>query len=77
MRNNDIKQMIIENYIDWFTSDEDERTIMKMGAGVYVENDHVDEIEDYEREKSRNTKTSTPIELGKHPKTTDESFKTD
>ena len=40
----EIKLMIIENYIDWFTSDEDERERMKDSAKLYVEEDWVDEI---------------------------------
>ena len=36
--------MIIENYIDWFTTDEDERECMKENANLYVEEDWVDEI---------------------------------
>lgn len=40
----EIKLMIIENYIDWTTSDEEEREIMKENAKLYVEEDWVDEI---------------------------------
>tara|TARA_R110000796_G_scaffold58413_8_gene134985 strand:+ start:1267 stop:1575 length:309 start_codon:yes stop_codon:yes gene_type:complete len=40
----EIKLMIIENYIDWFTTDEDEREQMKENAKLYVEEDWVDEI---------------------------------
>lgn len=40
-----IKLMIIENFIDHLTSDEDERNRMKDTACQYVEEDHVDEIE--------------------------------
>lgn len=47
MTNKEIKLMIIENYIDWFTSDEDEREEMKISAAGYVEEDHVDELEGY------------------------------
>ena len=36
--------MIIENYIDWFTNNEDERDQMKENAKLYVEEDWVDEI---------------------------------
>ena len=36
--------MIIENYIDWFTTNEDEREQMKENAELYVEEDWVDEI---------------------------------
>lgn len=38
------KLMIIENYIDWYTTDEKMREAMKRGAGLYVDEDHVDEI---------------------------------
>jgi len=40
----EIKLMIIENFIDYFTSNEEERKAMKESAGLYVEEDHVDEI---------------------------------
>ena len=40
----EIKLMIIENYIDWFTTDEEEREQMKENAELYVEEDWVDEI---------------------------------
>lgn len=40
----DIKRMIIENFIDWHTTNEEEREQMKIDAMVYVEEDHVDEI---------------------------------
>lgn len=38
------KLMILENYIDWLTSDETERERMKAGAFQYVEEDHVNEL---------------------------------
>lgn len=40
----DVKRMIIENFIDWFTRNEEEREQMKTDAMVYVDEDHVDEI---------------------------------
>jgi hypothetical protein len=40
----EIKLMIIENYIDHFTSDENERYDMKNNAALYVDEDWVDEI---------------------------------
>ena len=40
----EIKLMIIENYIDWLTTDEDEREEMKDNAKLYVDEDWVDEI---------------------------------
>lgn len=42
-----IKLMIIENFIDHFTSNETERLQMKETAFQYVEEDHVDEVESY------------------------------
>ena len=39
-----LKLLIIENYIDWFTSNEDEREEMKENAKLYVDEDWVDEI---------------------------------
>jgi hypothetical protein len=39
-----IKLMIIENFIDHYTTNDDERDAMKMEARTYVEEDHVDEI---------------------------------
>jgi len=43
----EIKTMIIENYIDWFTHDEDERDRMKAEVSQYVDFDHVDEVGQY------------------------------
>lgn len=40
----EIKQQIIENYIDWYEHDDVHREIMKDFAGLYVDEDHVDEI---------------------------------
>ena len=39
-----IKLMIIENFIEWYTTNEDERQRMKGSAMDYVTEDHVDEI---------------------------------
>ena len=36
--------MTIENYIDWFTSDDVEREKMKDNLQIYLEEDHVDEL---------------------------------
>jgi len=44
MKTQEIKLMIIENYIDWYTSDEIERFEMKANALTYIKEDHVDEI---------------------------------
>ena len=43
-KHDEIKTMIIENFIDWFTHDDAERERMYESAELYVENDHVDEI---------------------------------
>lgn len=40
----DIKLMIIENFIDYFTSDDIERETLKEIASSYVDEDHIDEI---------------------------------
>jgi hypothetical protein len=40
----DIKLMIIENFIEYYTSNDEERDAMKEVARSYVEEDHVDEI---------------------------------
>jgi hypothetical protein len=41
----DIKLMIIQNFIDYYTSDERERESMYEVAFEYVKDDHIDEIE--------------------------------
>ena len=45
MKTKEIKLTIIENYIDWYTSDETEREHLKENARLYVDEDWVDEIE--------------------------------
>ena len=40
------KLIIIENFIEWFSSDENERNEMKALALTYVQEDHVNELED-------------------------------
>ncbi len=40
----EIKLMIIENFIEYYTTNDDEREAMKAEARTYVEEDHVDEI---------------------------------
>lgn len=45
MEKTEIKQMTIENYIDWFTSDDVERKKMKDNLQIYLEEDHVDEMD--------------------------------
>ena len=42
-----IKLMIIENYIDHYTSDDEERDAMKENALMYVQEDFNDEVQDY------------------------------
>ena len=42
-----IKLMIIENYIDHYTSDDEEREAMKENALMYVVEDFNDEVQDY------------------------------
>ena len=45
MTTKETKLMIIENYIDWFTTNEAERKELKENAVGYVDEDHVDEID--------------------------------
>jgi hypothetical protein len=40
----EIKQMIIENFIDWYTSNDEERIRMKDALQSYLDEDHVDEL---------------------------------
>jgi len=42
----EIKLMIIENYINWFTSNQEERDSMIEGAKCYVSEDFINEIEE-------------------------------
>ena len=44
MTRDDIKLMIITNFIEYYTTDDEERNDMGRGAEIYVEEDHVDEI---------------------------------
>lgn len=44
----ELKLMIIENFIDYFTSNEMERRSMKRCAEYYVDGDHVNELEQFE-----------------------------
>ena len=44
------KLMIIQNFIDNFTSNEAERLQMYEAAELYVDEDHVDEVECYNNE---------------------------
>ena len=43
-KNKETKLMIIENYIEWYTTDDRERDSLKQGAYQYVKEDHIDEI---------------------------------
>ena len=47
------KLRIIENFIDYYTSSDEERVRLKDVAADYVEADHVDEIDDYNIERIR------------------------
>lgn len=49
METKEIKLMIIENYIDYYTSNDAEREAMKENALMYVEEDFNNEIEDYKQ----------------------------
>ena len=40
----ELKLMIIDNFIEWWTSDESERERMQNSARLYVQEDHCDEI---------------------------------
>lgn len=41
----DVKLMIIQNFIDYYTSDDKEREEMYSIAWDYIREDHIDEIE--------------------------------
>lgn len=45
MTNNETKLMIIENFIDWFTTDKFVRQSLKFSAKIYVDEDFVDEVQ--------------------------------
>jgi hypothetical protein len=47
MKSTEIKQMIIENFIDWCTSNDEERTRMKDALQSYLDEDHVDEVQEF------------------------------
>jgi hypothetical protein len=40
----EIKQIIIENFIDWYTSNDEQRNRMKEALQSYLDEDHVDEL---------------------------------
>lgn len=46
-KSEEVKLIIIENFIDWFTSNDNEREDLKRLALDYVIEDHVNELEDY------------------------------
>jgi hypothetical protein len=46
MKHSETKLIIIQNYIDYFTSNDDERKLMYENAYQYVKEDHVNELED-------------------------------
>jgi hypothetical protein len=50
MENIEIKKMIIENFIDWYTSSDDERARMKDALESYLQEDHVDELSEVRME---------------------------
>ena len=45
MTNKETKLMVIENFIDWYTTDDTERESMKINAKTYVDEDWVDEVQ--------------------------------
>ena len=44
----DLKLMIIENFIEWYTSSDKEREAMKECAFDYIDECHYDELEQFE-----------------------------
>ena len=44
MKTKETKKMIIENFIDYYITNEVERKVIKDAIEIYVEEDHVDEI---------------------------------
>ena len=44
MKNIEIKQVIIENFIDWYTSNGEQRDRMKEALQSYLDEDDVDEL---------------------------------
>ena len=45
MTNKDTKLMIINNFIDWYTTDDVERDTMKKNVTTYIDEDWVDEVQ--------------------------------
>jgi hypothetical protein len=54
MTTKEVKLMIIENFIDYYTTNESERLMLKNSASDYVEEDWVDEIAQANIEWTRN-----------------------
>jgi hypothetical protein len=50
MENIEIKKIIIENFIDWYTSSDDRRSLMKDALEEYLREDHVDELSEVRME---------------------------
>ena len=44
----DLRLMIIENFIEWYTSSDKEREAMKICAFDYIDECHYDELEQFE-----------------------------
>jgi hypothetical protein len=47
MKSNEIKEIIIENFIEWYSSFETERIRMKEALQIYLDEDHVDEVQEF------------------------------
>jgi len=59
------KKTIIDNYIDWYSSFDEEREVLKNGALMYIHEDHVDEVGGYFPEISNNKKNRVNLAIGK------------
>lgn len=59
------KLMIIENFIDYYTTDEAERLVMKEEATSYVDEDWVDEIGQSKEKEYKILSSSSPSGLSK------------
>ena len=62
----EIKLMIIENYVDYLTSDDNEREELKGIAHDYVNGDHVDEIAQANTKNDKRIVQLTGQEFGDH-----------
>ena len=47
MKSTEIKQIIIENFIDWYSSYDTEKIRMKEALQIYLDEDHVDELNEF------------------------------